>query len=90
MENVESLTDSVVQWRLAPPSFGKVNLTAEDEAAVEKWAARKKKTEKLHIAYNKIAKKDRLWAAVQEHMEKIQSFDEETMDALPDRLKHSI
>jgi hypothetical protein len=30
--NVEILTDSVVQWKLAPPSFGKVNLTEQDLA----------------------------------------------------------
>ena len=31
--------DSVVQWKLAPPSFGKVNLTEEDEKETEKYVA---------------------------------------------------
>lgn len=89
-ENVTILTDSVVQWKLAPPSFGKVNLTEQDEKETEKWAEKKKKREKMHMAYNKLAVKDKLWVSVKEYMQTIARYDEETMDALPSRIKSKI
>lgn len=86
-ENVTILTDSVITWKLAPPSFGKINLTEEDEKQVEKWKAARDKKERLHTAYNKIARKDKLWPAIQEYMELITNYDDETVEALPTRIK---
>ena len=58
--------------------------------ATEKWAARKRKTDKLHMAYNKIAKKDKLWWSIKDFMETVTCFDDSTLDALPERIQHHI
>mmetsp|Transcript_69002 Transcript_69002/g.111960 ORF Transcript_69002/g.111960 Transcript_69002/m.111960 type:complete len:308 (+) Transcript_69002:286-1209(+) len=89
-DNVTILTDSVVAWKLAPPSFGKPNLTEEDEKAKDKWEKAKQKREKLHMAYNKMAKKDKLWFSIKEYMEKIASYDDTTLESLPTRIKMNI
>mmetsp|Transcript_50810 Transcript_50810/g.158752 ORF Transcript_50810/g.158752 Transcript_50810/m.158752 type:complete len:450 (-) Transcript_50810:478-1827(-) len=89
-ECVDIVTRSVVEWGIAPPSFGKEDLTEGEIAADKRWEEAKQRKEAIKLSYNKVAKLDRLWFTLKESIASLSELDDDTMEELPARLRKSL
>mmetsp|Transcript_56279 Transcript_56279/g.138096 ORF Transcript_56279/g.138096 Transcript_56279/m.138096 type:complete len:531 (+) Transcript_56279:247-1839(+) len=93
-KNPEDVVDlvrrTVVEWGIAPPSYGKQVLTEEDVKVDAHWTTQKSKKTNILMSYNKVSKLDRVWANIQNAMSHVKEFDEDTMESLPDKLRRAL
>mmetsp|Transcript_17306 Transcript_17306/g.33949 ORF Transcript_17306/g.33949 Transcript_17306/m.33949 type:complete len:447 (-) Transcript_17306:199-1539(-) len=51
---------SVVEWGIAPPSYGKSMRTADDVKRDARWAVQRQQKQQILVSYNKVARLDRV------------------------------
>eukprot|EP00960_Hanusia_phi_P028986 747702-Hanusia_phi.AAC.4 len=57
---------SVVEWGIAPPSYIKGKVSADDAKKDARWAAQLQKKESILLSFNKVAKLDRVMFDIRE------------------------
>lgn len=95
-KNSEDVVDlvkrTVVEWGVAPPSYGKdeASLSVEERDMDERWQAQRDKKRAILLSYNKVSRLDRLWASVRTALTHVSYFDDEHLDSFPEKVKKII
>ena len=81
------LRASVVDWGIAPPSYARMRTGETCEVTPEdlKWASKMQKKEKALLAFNQVARADRVMYDILDAMSDISD-----LKALPDKVRHHL
>mmetsp|Transcript_27667 Transcript_27667/g.65702 ORF Transcript_27667/g.65702 Transcript_27667/m.65702 type:complete len:441 (-) Transcript_27667:229-1551(-) len=74
---------SVVEWGIAPPSYGKAVTNHEDAKRDARWAAQLHQKRQILLSYNKVARLDR----VMHDLDEAFRGDLSNLEALPERIR---
>jgi len=74
---------SVVEWGIAPPSYIKGKVSADDAKKDARWAAQLQKKESILLSFNKVAKLDRVMFDIRECIMKHVT----DLEMLPERVR---
>lgn len=56
----------------------------------ERWEEQIAKKQSILMSYNKVSKLDRVWANVHQTLSHVHEYDQDTMEALPDKFRKAL
>lgn len=91
-EVVDLVRRTVVEWGVAPPSYCKAQeeLSVEEREMDARWQTQCDKKRAILMSYNKVSKLDRCWAGVKQALTAVNFFDDEHMEAFPDKVRKAL